>query len=159
MVIISLGRYLLTTNVLAARAFIIDFLSLLLPSQPSLLAQPTPVSVDGDDMYATTNHTLNFLQLAIRTCQRADPQVANEKASKDARNSWVRLCGRYTGGVGGSFQSGKILVVGGAEMKEVRRFQPNFGEISILSPRLSLPYHNCTSIFSLREVLETHFKI
>ncbi|KAG8948376.1 hypothetical protein FRC03_000731 [Tulasnella sp. 419] len=111
--------YLLTTNILAARTFLSHFLSLVLAAQPNLLLQQTsvPITPDtpGSEMWVTNNPTLNFLQLAIATCQRADPQ-ANGGA---ARNAWVRLCSRYAGGVGTTTSAGsRMLIVGGGDMKE-----------------------------------------
>jgi len=60
---------------------------------------------------------LNFLQMAVRICQRADPE---SPSFKDVRNIWVRLCARYAGGVTGTSPPGsKMLLVGDQEMKDV----------------------------------------
>ncbi|KAG8892602.1 hypothetical protein FRB99_002590, partial [Tulasnella sp. 403] len=108
--------YLLTTNILAARTFLDKFMSLILAESPDLLLNKEPVPTgDGDEIWATNNHTLNFLQMAVRICQRANP----EAASKEARNMWVRLCGRYAGGVGlTNISTARVLIAGGNEMKD-----------------------------------------
>ncbi|KAG8788327.1 hypothetical protein FRC15_004910 [Serendipita sp. 397] len=92
--------YLLRGNILAARAFLSQFLSLLIGARPSVLATPSPVVINPagseaaspDELYLTTEPVLNFLQLAIRTCQRAkNPGVQ----AKQVQEMWVRLCGSY----------------------------------------------------------------
>ncbi|KAG9014042.1 hypothetical protein FRB94_000240 [Tulasnella sp. JGI-2019a] len=109
--------FLLTTNILAARTFLDAFLPLIFASKPDMLLQKDPVAVGrGDEIWTTTDHTLNFLQMTIRICQRADPDATN---FKDVRNAWVRLCSRYVGSVSGaSTPSGKMLVVGDQGMKD-----------------------------------------
>ncbi|KIJ24319.1 hypothetical protein M422DRAFT_194819, partial [Sphaerobolus stellatus SS14] len=84
--------YLLEGNILAARTFISHFLSQLILSRPAILAEKTPVTVGdtSDEVYITTDQVLNFLQLAIRTCQRA-----HGDKNKTIREAWVRLCGSY----------------------------------------------------------------
>ncbi|KAG8873394.1 hypothetical protein FRB98_009060 [Tulasnella sp. 332] len=110
--------FLLTTNILAARTFLDTFLPSVLASKPDMLLQKDPVAVGAEDEIWTTNdHTLNFLQMAVRICQRADSEAAN---FKDVRNVWVRLCSRYVGSVSGTStpSSGKMLVVGDQGMKD-----------------------------------------
>lgn len=71
--------FLLTMNILASRVFLDRFLSLVLASKPELLLQKDPVSTGaGDEIWVTTDHTLNFLQMAVRICQRADPDSPSE---------------------------------------------------------------------------------
>ncbi|EJF64717.1 hypothetical protein DICSQDRAFT_80364 [Dichomitus squalens LYAD-421 SS1] len=90
--------YLQNGNILAARAFIIHFVSQLTTRRPSLLSSiyPSPISIgksiDGqqDEITFTTDSAVNFAQLAVRTCQRA--QGDKNKAMREA---WVRLCGTY----------------------------------------------------------------
>ena len=81
-------------NILAARTFIIHFVSLALSSQPTLRSpiQSDPISIPGssDEITFTTNQALNFLQLAVRTCQRA-----HGAANKKCQEAWVRLSGTY----------------------------------------------------------------
>ncbi|CAG7854194.1 SubName: Full=Uncharacterized protein {ECO:0000313/EMBL:CCA70416.1} [Serendipita indica DSM 11827] len=101
--------FLLTGNVLAARTFMSTFLSLLITARPNILATPSnaiagstanPIRFDvkgqseRDEVYLTTEPTLNFLQLAIRTCQRAKSS-SNLQQAKQAQEMWVRLCGSY----------------------------------------------------------------
>lgn len=69
--------YLLTTNILAARTFLDQFMSLVVADRPEILIHKEPVPVGGsgaqDEIWATNNHTLNFLQMVVRICQRSDP--------------------------------------------------------------------------------------
>ncbi|KAH8118144.1 hypothetical protein DFH11DRAFT_1504154 [Phellopilus nigrolimitatus] len=85
--------YLLNGNILAARTFITHFISLSSSARPSLRSAlapaPLPVpSSDSDEIVFTSDQVLNFLQLAVRTCQRA-------QGNKKAQEAWVRLCGTY----------------------------------------------------------------
>ncbi|KAH9850297.1 hypothetical protein C2E23DRAFT_835943 [Lenzites betulinus] len=90
--------YLLNGNILAARTFIVHFVSQLTARRPSLLSphQPTPIPVgeptegETDEIVFTTDSTLNFAQLAVRVCQRAQGDK-----NKAIREAWVRLCGTY----------------------------------------------------------------
>ena len=85
-------RHLLNGNVLAARTFISIFVALGTSARPALRSpvQPTPLPVPGatppDEVTLTSDHVVNFLQLAVRTCQRA---VGGD--SKAAREAWVKL--------------------------------------------------------------------
>jgi hypothetical protein len=88
---------LLVGNVLGARSFLNHFLSLLVSSHPELLAEPTPITMTvtpsgSDEIIPTTDHVLNFLQLAIRVCQRG---AIGLPQSKQVQEIWVRLCGSY----------------------------------------------------------------
>ena len=88
--------YLVTGNILAARVFLSTFLGLLIAARPAILARPA-VSIPGaagstDELYLTTDLTLNFLQLAIRTCQRAKNI---QPKGRQVQEMWVRLCGSY----------------------------------------------------------------
>lgn len=79
--------YLLNGNILAARTFIKHFLSGL----PKTYTPSTNiVSIGDNDVVITSDPLINFCQLAIVTCQRADGDQ-----NKVARESWVRLCGTY----------------------------------------------------------------
>lgn len=84
--------YLLEGNILAAHTFLSHFLAQLLSSRPAILAEQTPLIIDAtsDEIFVTTDQVLNFLQLAIRTCQRAQGDK-----NKTVREAWVRLCGTY----------------------------------------------------------------
>ncbi|KAG9046339.1 hypothetical protein FS837_004608 [Tulasnella sp. UAMH 9824] len=111
---------LTTTNILAARTFLDKFISLLVVAKPDILIHKEPVAIgegaDQDEIWATSNHTLNFLQLAIRICQRGDSDAG---AAREAKQAWIRLCGRYTGGVSGANTPGtKVLVAGGDFTRE-----------------------------------------
>ncbi|GLB44828.1 putative protein of unknown function (DUF410) [Lyophyllum shimeji] len=78
--------YLQNGNILAARTFINHFTSAL-PKDPE--TPRIPVGSD-DEIILTKDQVVNFAQLAVRTCQRAQ----GEK-NKVMRESWVRLCGTY----------------------------------------------------------------
>ncbi|KAL5525867.1 hypothetical protein ACEPAG_7204 [Sanghuangporus baumii] len=89
--------YLLNGNILAARTFITHFVSLATSATPSLWSglAPTPLPVPSstggsDEVIFTTDQVLNFLQLAVRTCQRAQGTE-----SRKAQEFWIRLCGTY----------------------------------------------------------------
>ncbi|KAG8943495.1 hypothetical protein FRC04_002846 [Tulasnella sp. 424] len=112
--------YLTTTNILAARTLLDKFISLLVVAKPDILIHKEPVAIgegaDRDEIWATNNHTLNFLQLAVRICQRGDSDAG---AAREAKQAWIRLCGRYTGGVSGANTPGaKVLVAGGDYTRE-----------------------------------------
>lgn len=97
----NLLRYLLATNILAARTFLTHFTSLLLSARPTLTSEQIALG-DSDEVSITSDVTLNFLQLLIRTCQRA--HGPSPEHQREARNAWVRLTGRYQnmGGLVGS---------------------------------------------------------
>ncbi|KAG6337114.1 hypothetical protein ID866_1988 [Astraeus odoratus] len=85
--------YLQNGNILAARAFITQFVNKLVSARPSLASslQSSPIPVDDSSEVAfTSDGTINFCQLAVLTCQRA-----NGEKNKAIRESWVRLCGTY----------------------------------------------------------------
>jgi len=106
--------YLQNGNVLAARTFISQFVSQITIARPSLLStiQSTPVLLprpngEPDEVIFTTDQTLNFAQLAVRTCQRAQGD-----RNKPMREAWVRLCGTYQskGGLLGTREVRKVLI-------------------------------------------------
>jgi hypothetical protein len=89
--------YLLNGNILAAHTFITHFTVTIVSRSPSLRSssQPTPLPLGPSDttsgeVILTTDSVLNFSQLAVLTCQRAQGD-----RNKVARESWVRLCGTY----------------------------------------------------------------
>ncbi|KAI0749312.1 hypothetical protein C8Q80DRAFT_616449 [Daedaleopsis nitida] len=90
--------YLQNGNILASRTFVVHFVSQLTSRRPSLLSshQPAPIPVgkpgegEQDEIVFTTEPAVNFAQLAVRACQRAQ----GEK-NKTMREAWVRLCGTY----------------------------------------------------------------
>jgi len=95
--------YLQNGNILAARTFNAHFVSQLTAARPDLISSlkasiPIKDTVSGhtDEIIFTTDPVLNFSQLVVRTCQRAQ----GEK-NKLMRERWVRLCGTYqsTGGI------------------------------------------------------------
>lgn len=68
---------------------------------------------DPDEVQITTDPTLNFLQLAIQTCQRAGwgaeaKTAEEEKHNKASRDAWLRLASRY-----------RARIVGGEIMRDV----------------------------------------
>ncbi|KAI0787745.1 hypothetical protein C8Q74DRAFT_1196649 [Fomes fomentarius] len=107
--------YLQNGNILAARTFIDHLVSQLTSRRPSLLSshQPSPIPVgkpsegEQDEILFTTDSAVNFAQLAVRTCQRAQ----GEK-NKAMREAWVRLCGTYQsrGGVVANREVRKALI-------------------------------------------------
>jgi len=90
-------RYLQNGNILASHTFITHYTTTLLsrfpsyrsPSQPTSLPIGLPDAPRGE-VTLTTDPVLNFCQLAVLTCQRAQGD-----RSKIVRESWVRLCGTY----------------------------------------------------------------
>lgn len=86
-------RYLENGNILAARTFIIQFVNKILAARPSLASslESSPIQVtDSSEVVLTTDNALNFCQLAVLVCQRA-----NAEKNKTMRESWIRLCGTY----------------------------------------------------------------
>jgi len=62
---------------------------------PFISSAPISLPVNGsgsdtDEIVFTTDPVLNFLQLAVRTCQRAQAD-----RNKQVREVWIRLCGTY----------------------------------------------------------------
>jgi hypothetical protein len=95
--------FLLAGNILAARTFLNQYLALLIAARPGILARQGAVTLpsggDGkgsggavDEVYLTTDTTLNFLQLVVRTCQRAKNPAPQ---GRQVQEMWVRLCGSY----------------------------------------------------------------
>ncbi|KAG6916214.1 hypothetical protein DXG01_007844 [Tephrocybe rancida] len=77
--------YLQNGNILAARTFISRFTSGV-PKDPT-----TPnVPVGSDEVVLTKDQVVNFAQIAVLTCQRAQGDK-----NKLMMESWVRLCGTY----------------------------------------------------------------
>jgi hypothetical protein len=81
--------YLQNGNILAARAFIKHFASAISKSK-NLASSYPPLIVGSDEVTLTKDPVLNFAQMAVLTCQRA-----NGENNKVMRESWVRLCGTY----------------------------------------------------------------
>ncbi|KAK7037761.1 hypothetical protein VNI00_010722 [Paramarasmius palmivorus] len=75
-------------NVLAARSFINQFVSSL---PGSTHADAAPISIGSNhELIISKDSLINFAQLAVSTCQRAQGDK-----NKVMRESWVRLCGTY----------------------------------------------------------------
>jgi hypothetical protein len=90
--------YLLNGNILAAHIFITHYTTTMVSRSPSLRlsSQPNPLPIGPADapkgeVVLTTDSALNFLQLALLACQRAQGD-----RNKVVRESWVRLCATYT---------------------------------------------------------------
>lgn len=89
-------RYLINGNVLAARTFIRHFVSshsALNTATSKIPVNPSSTSVPDCSPFEvsiTSDPTVNFCQMAVLTCQRA-----NGDKSKTMREAWVRLCGTY----------------------------------------------------------------
>ncbi|KAG6889002.1 hypothetical protein C0995_004470 [Termitomyces sp. Mi166 len=74
--------YLQNGNILAARTFISTF--------AAGVPKNTTVAVGDDEVILTQDQVVNFAQIAVVTCQRAQGE-----RNKLMRESWVRLCGTY----------------------------------------------------------------
>lgn len=93
-----LSRYLLNGNILAARAFLAQLISQFASTRsdfvsslhPSPLPVGKPVNGQQDEVVLTKDPLVNFAQLTVRTCQRAQGDK-----NKAVREAWVRLCGTY----------------------------------------------------------------
>ncbi|KAF8151024.1 hypothetical protein B0H34DRAFT_731040 [Crassisporium funariophilum] len=83
--------YLLNGNVLAARSFIKHFTAGLPPLVRLESDSTIPVG-EKDEVTMTKDSLVNFSQMAVLTCQRAQGDQ-----NKVMRESWVRLCGTYQG--------------------------------------------------------------
>jgi hypothetical protein len=107
-----LTRYLQNGNILAAHTFITRFTTTLIsrsnslrsPSQPTALTIGSPDDPSGE-VILTVDSVLNFCQLAVATCQRAQGD-----RNKAAREAWVRLCGTYQS-KGGVLASPEVRMV------------------------------------------------
>lgn len=87
--------YLQNGNILAAKTFIVHFASAV-PATIRLSEADSTISVgEKDDVVMTKDSLINFSQIAVLTCQRAQGDQ-----NKVMRESWVRLCGTYQGKVG-----------------------------------------------------------
>ena len=64
-----------------------DFVS---PLHPTPLPVGQPSNGQQDEVVLTKDMLVNFAQLAVRTCQRAQGDK-----NKAVREAWVRLCGTY----------------------------------------------------------------
>ena len=82
----SYRRYLLNGNILAAKTFISHFTSAAFQDPP---LRPIKVGTT-DEVVITRDSVVNFAQMAVLTCQRAQGDK-----NKVMRESWVRLCGTY----------------------------------------------------------------
>lgn len=87
----SNSRYLQNGNILAARTFIKHFTSSFVSKYSFTTPGSNPLSVgSGDEIIVTSDPVLNFAQVVVRLCQRAQGDK-----NKLMRESWVRLCGTY----------------------------------------------------------------
>lgn len=100
--------YLQNGNILAARTFIKHFVAQLPRLRPATQPDPIPVgtSAGASEIVLTTEPVLNFAQLAVLTCQRAQGD-----RNKTMREAWVRLCGTYQS-KGGLLAEREVRVVG-----------------------------------------------
>lgn len=86
-------RYLENGNILAARTFINHFVHKFTAAYPAFTSttQPNPIPLGTEDgITLTTDGTMNFAQVAVRLCQRAQGDK-----NKMMKESWIRLCGTY----------------------------------------------------------------
>lgn len=127
--------YLESEAILPARVFLSHFLSLALAAYPNLamthFAFPpstAPLKADApDELHFTKLASLNFLQLAVRTCQagagvtveKVKQSDGSLKESKGAgRKAWTTLLARY---------EREVSWLKSGEAKEVRSYP--FGEL------------------------------
>jgi Golgi to ER traffic protein 4 len=98
-----INSYLQNGNILAARTFITHFTSTL-PKDMQFSSVPVGSS---DEIILTKDAVVNFTQIALLTCQRAQGDK-----SKAMRESWIRLCGTYQsrGGILASLEVRKVNV-------------------------------------------------
>lgn len=101
------SRYLQNGNVLAAKVFIKQFTASLPKSFHTGSSSPIAVG-SSDEVILRTDPIVNFAQIAVLTCQRAQGDK-----NKVMRESWVRLCGTY--------QSNNGLLAQ-PEVRKVRQF-------------------------------------
>jgi len=80
--------YLQNGNILAARTFITHFTSSL--PRTIYLQSASPIAIGSSEVVLVKDPLVNFAQLAVLTCQRAQGDK-----NKVVRESWVRLCGTY----------------------------------------------------------------
>jgi len=111
--------YLQNGNILAAQTFIKHFTSSFTSKYPSFTSTySNSLSVgSGDEIIITSDSVLNFAQVAVRLCQRAQGDK-----NKLMRESWVRLCGRYQ-------TSGGVLAT-----REIRKVLNDIGELFFALP-------------------------
>lgn len=91
-------RFLQIGNILAARTFLSHLVTQFAATRPGFVTplQPSPIAVGKtdsgavDEITLTTDPLVNFAQLAVRTCQRAQGDK-----NKTMREAWIRLCGTY----------------------------------------------------------------
>ena len=86
-----ISSYLQNGNILAARTFIKHFTAGV-PSSFRLDSDSVISVGEKDEVIMTKDSLLNFAQMAVLTCQRAQGDQ-----NKVMRESWVRLCGTYQG--------------------------------------------------------------
>lgn len=92
------ASYLQNGNILAARTFLAQLISrfstsrsdFVSPLEPSPIPVGKPANGQQDEIILTKDPLVNFAQLAVRTCQRAQGDK-----NKAVREAWVRLCGTY----------------------------------------------------------------
>jgi len=105
-----ISSYLQNGNILAARTFIKHFTAGV-PSSLRLDSDSVISVGEKDEVVMTKDSLVNFAQMAVLTCQRAQGdqnqnfaqmavltcQRAQGDQNKLMRESWVRLCGTYQG--------------------------------------------------------------
>lgn len=84
-----ISSYLQNGNILAARTFIKHFTAGV-PSSLRLDGDSVISVGEKDEVIMTEDSLVNFAQMAVLTCQRAQGDQ-----NKVMRESWVRLCGTY----------------------------------------------------------------
>ena len=113
--------YLQNGNILAARIFI-QHLTSALPSNLTSGVSSIPVG-DTHEVTLTKDPIVNFSQMAVLTCQRAQGDK-----NKVMRESWVRLCGTYQ-------SKGGILA--SKEVRQVRLLSFRTAYMGTLTTRFS----------------------
>lgn len=159
----SSRSYLESEAILAARTFLSHFLSLVLAAHPTLLVvrfpyppPSTPLAKTdtiSDELLVTKLASLNFLQLAVRTCQAgAGESIEKTKAADGSmkevkgkgRSSWTALVARYEREVGwlkkpeAKEVSRLFVLCGRGELMRFRSRRRSLGRSSLGSSRRGL---------------------
>jgi hypothetical protein len=82
-------RYLQNGNILAAHTFVTHFTSRIVTTRPDVATTPS-LPISDTWVQVTADPLLNFAQLVVFTCERAQGGAAREP-----REAWMRLCATY----------------------------------------------------------------
>lgn len=119
-----------------------QFVNKIIAARPSLASslEISPLQVtDSSEVVLTTDNVLNFCQLAVLACQRA-----NAEKNKIMRESWVRLCGTYQsrGGVLASKEVRSVSLHVTARCMLTQLMRVDWSRHSLKLQRCTLPSRN-----------------